>query len=64
MIAEEAVNLIKGRPSLLIPLAEYLAENATEHSQEFFIRDLLHEAYGFVGRYADAWNVAKNQRNS
>ena len=64
VIVEEVANLIKGRPSQLIPLAEYLAKIATEHNQAFRIRHLLHEAYGFVGRYADAWNAAKNQPNS
>jgi hypothetical protein len=65
MIVEEVANLIMGRPNQLIPLAEYLAKNATEHYQAFRIHNLLHEAYGFVGRYADAWDaVVKNQPHS
>jgi ankyrin repeat protein len=64
MIVEEVANLVNGRANQLVPVAEYLAKNATEHYQAFRIHHLLHEAYGFVGRYADAWNVAKNQPNS
>jgi len=64
VVAEEVANLIEKRPSQLIPLAEYLAQNAPEHHQAFRIHNLLHETYGFVGRYTDAWNAAKKQPNS
>jgi len=65
IIVEEVGKEIDGKPSKLISLAEYLAANLKPGPRAFEIHRLLREAYGFVGRYGDAWQaVLKNQSQS
>src|SRR5438094_101779 len=65
VIVEEVGKEIDGKPSKLISLAEYLAANLKPGPRAFEIQRLLQEAYGFVGRYEDAWQaILKNQPQS
>ena len=59
LILQELKKVIKGTPNDFINLVEYLAENAENNTKAFQIHNLIHEAYGFVNRYADAWDALK-----